>query len=135
MYTARILDETIARSTPETAMTLSFEEETVTVRELIRRRVYEDCLEYNAKQGGVLAFLGLITPEQPETALNGGRTGKGHRVDWERQYKKAQEAFAAGSFLVLVGERQVDDLDETVTLKISQPLEVTFLKLVPLVGG
>jgi hypothetical protein len=42
-------------------------------------------------------------------------------------------AFRRNGFVVLVDERQVEDLDEVVDLFAGSV--VTFLKLVPLVGG
>lgn len=132
-YAVQVLDETTARPTPTPALTLDFEEETVTVRELIRRRVYEECTEYNAGQRS--AFRGLVTPEPAEVALNGEKVGKGHQLDWEKQYARAAEAFARNGLIVLIGDEQAEDLEQTVTLRLGQPLEVTFLKLVPLVGG
>lgn len=132
-YTVQVLDETTARPVPMPALTLDFEEETVTVRELIRRRVYEECTEYNASQR--TAFQGLVTPEAAEVALNGVQVGRGQRLDWEKQYARAAEAFARNGLIVLIGDEQAEDLEQTVTLKLGQPLEVTFLKLIPLVGG
>lgn len=132
-YAVQMLDETTARPVPTPALLLDFEEETVTVRELIRRRVYEECTEYNASQR--TAFRGLVTPEAAEVALNGVQVGKGQRLDWEKQYARATEAFARNGLIVLIGDEQAEDLEQTVTLKLGQPLEVTFLKLVPLVGG
>lgn len=43
------------------------------------------------------------------------------------------KAFSRNGFVVLVGDRQVEDLDAGVGLPAGT--EVTFLKLVPLVGG
>lgn len=132
-YTVQMLDESTARCLPQHALTLDFETETVSVSELIRRRVYEECSEYNAGQRQ--AFRGLVTPETAETSLNGVNVGKGHRLDWEKQYVRAVEAFKRNALIVLVGDEQAGDLDQAVTLKLGQPLAVTFLKLVPLVGG
>jgi hypothetical protein len=55
------------------------------------------------------------------------------RLDWEAQYSAAEQAFLRRGFIVLVNDHQVTDLAATVTL--SPGSEVTFLKLVPLVGG
>lgn len=48
-------------------------------------------------------------------------------------YERAVEAFGRNGFLVLVGDRQIEELDQQ--LEIGSATEVTFLKLVPLVGG
>ncbi|MFF8374896.1 hypothetical protein ACF07V_02015 [Streptomyces sp. NPDC015661] len=59
------------------------------------------------------------------------------RVDHETTdgtaFARAVEAFGRNGFLVLVGDRQVEELDETVT--VGPETEVVFLRLVPLVGG
>lgn len=51
----------------------------------------------------------------------------------EREFARAVEAFGRNGFLVLVGDRQVEELDDQVEL--GPGVEVTFLRLVPLVGG
>ncbi|SEC66319.1 hypothetical protein SAMN05428939_2942 [Streptomyces sp. TLI_105] len=51
----------------------------------------------------------------------------------EEAFARAVEAFGRNGFLVLVGDRQVEELDETVT--VDPETEVVFLRLVPLVGG
>ena len=45
----------------------------------------------------------------------------------------AETAFSRNGFVVLVGDRQIEELDEEVDLR--RDTEVTFLKLVALVGG
>ena len=45
----------------------------------------------------------------------------------------AEQAFASNGFLVLVGGKQVDDLD--VELDLGVDTDVCFVRLVPLVGG
>ena len=84
-------------------------EERLELRELIRRRVYQEVAEHNAAQTGT------------------------QRVDPQRQFDQALTAFARNGFVVLVGDRQVEELDDVVDLH--RDTEVTFLKLVPLVGG
>lgn len=133
LYTVQVLDETTAKPMPTLERTLDFESETVTVRELIRRRVYEECTEYNASQQN--KFRGLVIPEGMERELNSPALARPRKVDWEKQYARAVEAFDRNGFIVLIGEQQAEDLDETVTLRLGEALEVTFIKLVPLVGG
>ncbi|MFE7588608.1 hypothetical protein ACFU6K_04340 [Kitasatospora sp. NPDC057512] len=106
-------------------------EERLTVRELIRRRVFQEVAEYNAKAPQV--FQGLVRPHDAERVLNGYALRTPRRIDPEVQSELALRAFAGNGFLVLVGERQVTDAEEEVELGLGT--EVTFLKLVPLVGG
>ncbi|WP_217449191.1 hypothetical protein [Deinococcus sp. JMULE3] len=132
-YAVQILDETTTRPHPTPALTLDFTEETVTIRELIRRRVYQECTDHNATQ--TQRFRGLVIPEGMERDLNSPATPRPHRIHWEQQYARATEAFTRNGLIILIGDRQAESLDETVTLRLDEPLDVTFLKLTPLVGG
>jgi len=127
-----LIDESTAGGGTRT-FTLDFLEEHVTVREILRRRVYEEVTEYNARQPEL--FHGLVQPSDAERALNGFRLKTRRALDWEEQYRHAVDAFERLAFVMLVDDRQVDHLDERVHLRLDQPTEVTFLKLVPLVGG
>lgn len=49
------------------------------------------------------------------------------------QLDAACAEFARNGFVMIAGERQVDDLDEVIDL--SRAAEVAFIRLVPLVGG
>ena len=68
---------------------------------------------------------------QSERILNGVRESP--LPDWEKQFAKAVTAFRGNGFLVLIDGRQITDLDETIRLTAQS--QITFLKLVPLVGG
>ncbi|GGZ57189.1 hypothetical protein [Streptomyces bluensis] len=106
-------------------------EERLSVGELIRRRVFQEVAEYNARTPEV--FQGLVQPKDAERVLNGYAMRTRRRIDPEAQTELALAAFAGNGFLVLVGDRQVTDLEEEVELPLGS--EVVFLKLVPLVGG
>ncbi|MET8828349.1 hypothetical protein ABZX40_22095 [Streptomyces sp. NPDC004610] len=110
---------------------LEIAEERLTVRELIRRRVFQEVAEFNARTPGV--FQGLVQPTDTERTLNGYALRSPRRIDPEAQSELALRAFAGNGFLVLVGDRQVTDPDQEIELSLGT--EVTFLKLVPLVGG
>jgi hypothetical protein len=123
-----ILDETTAGPAPD-AWHLEIFEERLPLREVIRRRVFREVAEHNAGRSG--EFRGLVRPSETERALNGHRA---HRpVDPHRQYERAVAAFGRNGFIVLVDDRQVDDLDAPVELRTGT--EITFLRLVALVGG
>ena len=102
---------------------------TATAREIIRQRVRQEVERLN-REGGP-QFPELVAPEMDERILNGVRERQ--PVDWEAQFAKALKAFQGNGFLVLVDDRQVTGLDEEVQL--ADGSKVTFLKLVPLVGG
>ncbi len=105
--------------------------DTITVRELVRLRVREEVARYNAAP--TARFQGLVRPQDAEVELNGYRLSKPRRLDWEEQADVACRAFKRNGFFVLVGDRQVEDLDEVVDLTAAS--DVAFVKLVPLVGG
>lgn len=104
---------------------------TVTARELVRLRVREEVARFNADRAEY--YRGLVQPGETEVTLNGYRVRGRRRLDWERQADAACEAFMRNGFVLLVGDRQVEDLDEVIDL--AADLEVVFVKLVPLVGG
>lgn len=128
--TVTLYDETLFGERND-ALSLDFLNETISVRELIRERVYEEVRQYNATTPEY--FRGLVQPTNAEQTLNGVRVREHRRVDWEEQYKKAIEAFERNGFFILVNERQVESLEETITL--TPTTQVSFVKLVPLVGG
>lgn len=125
--------------TPEDAggsFELEFPTESITVRELIRERVYQevDDLNRRADKAHGQRYSGLVTPRDLERSLNGDpKGGRPKRVDWKTQFEVATEAYELGRFLVLVGDHQTASLDETIT--IGHGTEVTFLRLMLLVGG
>ncbi|NUR89686.1 MAG: hypothetical protein HOY71_36870 [Nonomuraea sp.] len=79
----------------------------VSARELVRTRVREEVARHNASPS--------------------------RRLDWEKQADAAEAAFARNGFLLLVGDRQIEDLDTEIDLT-GEPV-ISFVKLVPLVGG
>jgi hypothetical protein len=108
---------------------LDVPDEQITVRQLIRTRVYREVHEYNVDQPEY--FHGLIQPSDAERSLNGFKMRTRRRIDPERQFEMAIKAFYTNGFIVLLNDRQVDELEE----EIRPDTTVTFLKLVPLVGG
>ena len=105
--------------------------ERITVRGLIRARVYREVREHNLRQPEL--FRGLVQPTGAERTLNGFKVRRGRRIDPERQFEGAIESFYRNGFIVLVNDRQVDGLDEEI--EVRPDTTVVFLKLVPLVGG
>ena len=105
--------------------------ERITVRELIRSRVYQEVQDHNLRQPEV--FRGLVEPTDAERELNGYRLKRPRQIDWKQQYERAVAAFEAGVFLVLVDDRQVDSLEEEIVIQPGTC--ASFLRLTPLVGG
>jgi hypothetical protein len=131
--TLTVRDETTAGDALN-ALELQIAAETVTVRELIRARVHQEVRDHNAKSvTGRGRFFGLVQPSDTERDLNGYRMSRPRRIDADTQTAVAVNAFERGQILLLVDDRQVVELDDSVTLR--EGSTVTFLKLVPLVGG
>ena len=127
-----IRDETTASlGKTEHTFTVHVSGEKISVRELIRQRVTQEVEEFNTRQPAV--FRMLVQPSDAERTLNGFKFQKPRFVDPIVQYEKAIESFEGNGFIVLIDDYQMESLDTEITL---QPqTSVTFLKLVPLVGG
>jgi hypothetical protein len=131
--TLTVRDETPAGGVSN-EWSLEFLNERISVRDLIRERVYQEVQDHNTQQHQAAPFRGLVQPEDHERALNGPRTGaKPRPIDWKKQYTKAVEAFEANQVLILIDDRQAESLDEEFTF--GPATAVTFLRLTLLVGG
>lgn len=131
-----VRDETAMGQTTN-ELVVEFLTEVVTVRELIRARVYQEVQDYNTRQPA--EFRGLVQPTDAERTLNGGKLKSGRQIDWKEQFERACEAVEQARVLLLVDDRQVETLEQKVVLRPKTPdreaTSVTFLKLTPLVGG
>jgi hypothetical protein len=128
--TLTIRDETLGgESLREWALAVTAER--MSVRELIRSRVYQEVQDYNVQRGQV--YQGLVRPEEAEKALNGWKLKKPRLLDWKRQFERALEGFEGNQILILVNDRQAESLDEEFV--VGPDTSVTFLRLTPLVGG
>jgi hypothetical protein len=103
--------------------------DTITVEELIRWRVREEVERHNA--GTEATFRGLVQPTAAEEEINEPRERR--RIDPLKQADVAVKAFSTNGFVLLVGDRQVDELDEVVD--VIETDSVAFVRLVALVGG
>ncbi|HVE56367.1 MAG TPA: hypothetical protein VNB22_06020 [Pyrinomonadaceae bacterium] len=127
-----IKDEAMYGQTqPRFAIRLHFPTNHISVRELIEARVREEVALYNAKQPEV--FNMLVQPALAERVLNGFKFKEKKRINEREQYEKAIQAFDRNGFIILVDDLQVESLDQII--EISPETTVSFLKLVPLVGG
>jgi len=106
-----------------------FDNASLTLREIIRLRVQQEVARFNKSDYEM--FQGLVQPEESERVLNGVRTRP--VLDPQKQFAKAITAFKGNGFLVLLDDRQIMDLDEA--LHLTAQSKITFLRLVPLVGG
>jgi len=125
-----VRDETMSGKAVESWVLPGLPDE-ITARELVRLRVREEVARFNATTTGV--FRGLVRPTGSQEIPSGFVVGNGRRLDWEAQADTACAAFERNGFVMLVGDRQVDDLDEVIDLR--QESTVAFIRLVALVGG
>jgi len=130
MATITVYDETISGQKSD-GFDLEFESATISASELIRKRVYEEVREFNLREDDL--FHGLVQPLDAERVLNGYQLKKKRQLDWEKQFERAVEAFKRNGFFILVDDKQIESLDETIEIKLRT--QVSFVKLVPLVGG
>ena len=117
-------------------LSLEFLSERITVRELIRERVHHEVKEFNRRQNECV-FRGLVQPTNAEQVLNGRHPEyrlKQHRaIDWEEQFARAVDGFGKNGFFVIIDDKQAESLDQEFV--IGPATNVTFVKLIPLVGG
>jgi hypothetical protein len=109
-------------------LTLDLLTERITVRELIRSRVYQEVTEYNARR--VTRWAGLVQPVATPSPLE---QGEPRRIGWEAQFERAVRAFSTGTLLVIVDGRQVAALEHEIEVRVDT--SVSFLRLMPLIGG
>jgi len=113
------LRETRLDGVPLREWTLAFDHHLIRARDLIRRQVLEEVENHNQQLQGRIQGL-----------LMGKRSGP---IDAEKQVAAALAAFEANGFFILVDDRQIESLDELIA--IDATTQVSFIKLVPLVGG
>jgi hypothetical protein len=128
--TLTIHDETTSGAKTNT-FTLDCLTERMTVRELLRARICQEVQDYNQKEPEY--FRGLVEPTDAERVLNGYKLKTKRKIDWQEQFNRSLEAFERNGFFVLVGDNQAESLDQEFDVKVDT--EVSFVKLVPLVGG
>ncbi|MCU7806994.1 MAG: hypothetical protein KZQ73_03870 [Candidatus Thiodiazotropha sp. (ex Semelilucina semeliformis)] len=65
--------------------------------------------------------------------MNDYKVRKQWLIDFDKQLDLAIRAFESNGFFVLLDDKQLEDLNEPLTL--TEHSKVSFIKLVPLVGG
>jgi len=109
---------------------LTLPTDTLTVRELIARKVRQEVEECLAHQR-----LGLsgeyLTPEELLQAA--GPTASVLPGTVADEIRRAQQAFAGRAYMIVVDNRRVWTPDEELTLHAKSQVE--FIKILPLVGG
>ena len=113
------------------SFTLECLTEQLTVRELIRARIYQEVQDYNSQTTEL--FRGLVEPAEAGRVPNGFKLHAPRKIDWQEQFQRALESFDRNGFFIIVGDRQAESLEEEFRVKVDT--EITFIKLLPLVGG
>jgi hypothetical protein len=113
------------------AVDIYLESAKTTIRDIIKARIYQEVQDYNQQLGEV--FMGLVKPSAAEQAINGYKMKEKKPIDWQRQSDLALSAFMSNGFFVMINDQQAEALDEEV--EIGPSTTVSFIKLVPLVGG
>ena len=102
---------------------------TLTVRELISRKVEQEVAEYLARarpgiSGEYLSPAALIKAQTPDALAPGAIAV---------EIARAQQAFAARDYMIVIDNHRIVDSDAVVTL--SPTTRIEFIKILPLVGG
>ena len=104
----------------------------ICARDVIEQRVRREVQKFNDAKKKEL-FSGLVQPRNTEKELNGYRFKKEKVVDADEQVEIALSAFSENKYFFLVDDKQVESLDDE--FGITDDTKVSFLKLIPVVGG
>ena len=134
MMTVTVRDESI-RGEQLGELTIEIPSEQITVRELIRSRVYQEVKEANARALSQTKIVReeLVQPAETELALNGQRAAAPTPVGWQSQFDKAVDAFCTNRIMILIDDRQVKSLDEE--FELNSDTKISFLRMTMLMGG
>lgn len=127
----QIRDEEVSGQ-PSSEFFISFFAEQITVRELIRSRIYQEVQDHN-HLNPTQRHRTLVAPTPGTMLQNAEAVGRSSPIDWLDQVKTATEAFEAGRIIILIDDQQAESLDQTFEIMTSKV--VTFLWLTLLVGG
>jgi hypothetical protein len=130
MPTINLIDETTAGGRIDVS-TLDIESDDITVGELIALRVRSEVRTYNNNKAE--NFYGLVQPLDIETQINQPGKRAFRPIDADAQVEVALHAFRKQRFVVLLPKGQAESLEQRV--RFTDGEEVSFLRLVPLVGG
>lgn len=130
MATSVLVEDKVAGKQASQKYQLQLPREQLTVRELINVYVQDQVDRFNSTP----IDRSSRHQSDEERILNPSRpTQHTQRRDCEAECERALAAFGANNFFLLIDGNQVNDLDEVITIKPNT--SVSFLRLVPLVGG
>ncbi|MEN0004442.1 MAG: hypothetical protein AAF798_09870 [Bacteroidota bacterium] len=125
-----VKDDTIGGAT-QNSFEIVAAKKTASVRELIKLRIYKEVEQFN--QHSPEYFRSLVQPTAAEVTLNGYKMKEKRKIDPEKQYYLALEAFTKNGYFLIINNKQVESLEQEIELR--DDLELQFIKLTPLVGG
>lgn len=127
----RIFDETSSGEIyNETVLRLASSR--VRARDVIEERVRQEVQKFNNVKSEEL-FSGLVQPRNTEKEANGYRFKKAKIIDADEQVQIALSAFSENKYFFLVDDLQVESLEDE--FGITDETKISFLKLIPVVGG
>jgi hypothetical protein len=103
---------------------------TLTVQELIARKVHQEVEECLTHQRSDMSGEYLTPEELLGGAASASRGVTGTAVD---EITRAQQAFTARGYMIVVDNQRVWEPDTLLTLR--PDMQVEFIKILPLVGG
>ncbi len=128
--TLTITDETTGGKVTN-EVNITFQNELTTVQDIIKARVDAEVEAYNRKLPEY--YRGLVQPGETEQTLNGYKMKERRKVDAEKQYLTALDAYQKNGFFILIDNIQAESLQQMVV--INPNTSISFIKLTPLVGG
>lgn len=128
--TSVLIEEKVPGQPPSQQYLVELSGDRITVKELIEIYVREQVERFNSTP----KYEPPRVQAPEERLLNTARDTKPKKMRCcDSECQKALAAFSTNQFFVLVDGRQVSDLQEEIA--ISSDSKISFLRLVPLVGG
>ncbi|MBY0547939.1 MAG: hypothetical protein K2W95_11645 [Candidatus Obscuribacterales bacterium] len=132
MPTAILVEEKVPGQPPSKGYPVTLPADRITVAQLIRIYVETQVENYNTTR--VSTACGENYTSKEELLLNPAKEDKRFKpARCESEVERALVAFQANKIFLLIDGKQASELSEELDLTSSS--KVTFLKLVPLVGG
>lgn len=126
-----IHDETVTGSILN-QIKINLSETCLSARDLIRERVFQEVKAFNSRRSDYFHGL-LIQPEKAERVFDGYRVCPTCKLDPEKQFYLAMNAFKKQDFFLMINEDTIADPEQAITL--SDCTKVSFLKVRPVIGG
>jgi hypothetical protein len=140
--TLKVLDQHLGASAAQRSagVNLRLASERITAREIIRSRVEAEVHEANQarrlqaeREAAARSHMVLTEAEQRLNTVPSKGWNWVKSLDIEAEVDRATAAFVKRQFVMLLDERQIDDLDAAIGLRPAS--EVVFVYLTPLKGG